>query len=266
MSCDRFTGVRRLIGLYLEKLAQHGDDCAATLSDVLPVQNIEVVANLDLLAEYDPKPHRDTLRHSSGNGSPRAERRCGNDRYRLGPRPRRRTKTCACSLMRSKPLAPEPSSARRSAAFAPSDRSSPNRWRRSARAMSSSSPSWIGSAARSASCSNCSITSTKRERHSSHSAIRCSIPPARRAACWCLVLAAIAEFERELIRERTSAGRNQAKANGVRFGRTPKLTPHQRAEALQRRRAGEALLTGLDSRLGTRTIEDYRRGDAEQPG
>jgi hypothetical protein len=102
MSCDRFTGVRLLIGLYLEKLAhtladssyrpqaeklaQHGDDCAATLSDVLPVQNIEVVANLDLLAEYDPKPHRDTLRHSSGNGSPRAERRCGNDRYRLGPR------------------------------------------------------------------------------------------------------------------------------------------------------------------------------------
>jgi len=86
MSCDRFTGVRRLIGLYLEKLAQHGDDCAATLSDVLPVQNIEAVANLDLLAEYDRKPHRDTLRHSSGNGSPRTERRCGNDRYRLGPR------------------------------------------------------------------------------------------------------------------------------------------------------------------------------------
>jgi len=44
------------------------------------------------------------------------------------------------------------------------------------------------------------------------------------------MLAAIAEFERKLIRERTSAGRNQAKANGVRFGRKPKLTPHQRAE------------------------------------
>jgi DNA invertase Pin-like site-specific DNA recombinase len=56
------------------------------------------------------------------------------------------------------------------------------------------------------------------------------------------MLAAIAEFERELIRERTSAGRNQAKANGVCFGRKPKLTPHQRAEALQRRRAGETLL------------------------
>src|SRR6185503_2922393 len=33
------------------------------------------------------------------------------------------------------------------------------------------------------------------------------------------MLAAIAEFERELIRERTGEGRKRAKANGVRFGR-----------------------------------------------
>jgi DNA invertase Pin-like site-specific DNA recombinase len=49
------------------------------------------------------------------------------------------------------------------------------------------------------------------------------------------VLGGLAEFERELIRERTSEGRKRALANGVRFGRNPKLTPHQRAEALQRR-------------------------------
>lgn len=55
------------------------------------------------------------------------------------------------------------------------------------------------------------------------------------------VLAAIAEFERELIRERTGEGRKRAMAAGVRFGRKPKLTPHQRAEALQRRAAGEPL-------------------------
>ena len=55
------------------------------------------------------------------------------------------------------------------------------------------------------------------------------------------LLAAIAEFERELIRERTSAGRQRAQANGVKFGRPRKLTPFQRAEALQRRTNGEPI-------------------------
>src|SRR5262249_23348527 len=55
------------------------------------------------------------------------------------------------------------------------------------------------------------------------------------------VLAAIASFERDLIRERTSEGRKRAMAEGRRFGRKPKLTPHQRAEALKRRAAGETL-------------------------
>ena len=55
------------------------------------------------------------------------------------------------------------------------------------------------------------------------------------------MLAAIAEFERELIRERTGEGRKRALANGVRFGRKPKLTEHQRNEARQRRAAGETL-------------------------
>ena len=55
------------------------------------------------------------------------------------------------------------------------------------------------------------------------------------------MLAAIAEFERELIRERTGEGRKRAMASGVRFGRKPKLTSHQRGEALERRGAGETL-------------------------
>jgi DNA invertase Pin-like site-specific DNA recombinase len=55
------------------------------------------------------------------------------------------------------------------------------------------------------------------------------------------LLAAIAEFERELIRERTGEGRKRAMANGVKFGRKPKLTSHQRTEALKRRAAGETL-------------------------
>jgi DNA invertase Pin-like site-specific DNA recombinase len=55
------------------------------------------------------------------------------------------------------------------------------------------------------------------------------------------LLAAIAEFERELIRERTGEGRKRAMANGVKFGRKPKLSPYQRAEAVKRRAAGEPL-------------------------
>ena len=40
------------------------------------------------------------------------------------------------------------------------------------------------------------------------------------------LLAGIAEFERELIRERTGEGRKRAMAAGVRFGRKPKLSEY----------------------------------------
>jgi DNA invertase Pin-like site-specific DNA recombinase len=53
------------------------------------------------------------------------------------------------------------------------------------------------------------------------------------------VLGGLAEFERELIRARTGDGRARAKARGVKFGRPPKLTAHQKAEALQRLARGE---------------------------
>jgi DNA invertase Pin-like site-specific DNA recombinase len=55
------------------------------------------------------------------------------------------------------------------------------------------------------------------------------------------LLAAIAEFERELIRERTGEGRKRAMANGVKFGRKPKLSDYQRQEAIKRRADGETL-------------------------
>ncbi len=55
------------------------------------------------------------------------------------------------------------------------------------------------------------------------------------------VLGGLAEFERELIKERTGEGRADAKARGVKFGRPRKLTHHQRAEAITRRAAGEKL-------------------------
>jgi DNA invertase Pin-like site-specific DNA recombinase len=55
------------------------------------------------------------------------------------------------------------------------------------------------------------------------------------------LLAAIADFERDLIRERTGDGRKRAMANGVKFGRKRKLSEYQRTEAVKRRGAGETL-------------------------
>ena len=52
------------------------------------------------------------------------------------------------------------------------------------------------------------------------------------------VLGGLAEFERELIRARTSEGRARAVSNGVKLGRKPALTPHQRREAIKRRDRG----------------------------
>jgi DNA invertase Pin-like site-specific DNA recombinase len=54
--------------------------------------------------------------------------------------------------------------------------------------------------------------------------------------------AALEKLERRRIKERTARGRADAKANGVKFGRKPKLTPHQKREAIKRRdREGETL-------------------------
>jgi DNA invertase Pin-like site-specific DNA recombinase len=49
------------------------------------------------------------------------------------------------------------------------------------------------------------------------------------------VLGGLAEFERDLIRTRTGEGCARAEARGVKLGRKPKLTVHQRQEAIKRR-------------------------------
>ena len=59
------------------------------------------------------------------------------------------------------------------------------------------------------------------------------------------VLGGLAEFERDLIRARTSEGRERAVARGVRMGRPPKLTLHQRREALRRRNRGTETLADI---------------------
>jgi DNA invertase Pin-like site-specific DNA recombinase len=53
------------------------------------------------------------------------------------------------------------------------------------------------------------------------------------------ILGGLAEFERELIRQRTGEGRTRARARGVKFGRKPKLTKHQQREVIARIERGD---------------------------
>jgi DNA invertase Pin-like site-specific DNA recombinase len=77
------------------------------------------------------------------------------------------------------------------------------------------------------------------------------------------VLGGLAEFERELILARSGDGRARAKARGVRFGRPPSLTAHQRREALQRLAGGVAQASW---RLASSWIEAFDRCNSSSDG
>jgi DNA invertase Pin-like site-specific DNA recombinase len=53
------------------------------------------------------------------------------------------------------------------------------------------------------------------------------------------VLAGVAEFEGDLIRNRSAEGLERARARGVLVGRKSTLTEHQRADIIARQKAGE---------------------------
>ncbi|PHV10100.1 recombinase family protein [Chitinimonas sp. BJB300] len=77
------------------------------------------------------------------------------------------------------------------------------------------------------------------------------------------VLIAVAEFERDLLIERTHAGIARARAEGKKMGRPPALTETQQAEALQRLAAGESV-SQLARDYGTTRQSIMRvRGKAE---
>jgi DNA invertase Pin-like site-specific DNA recombinase len=59
------------------------------------------------------------------------------------------------------------------------------------------------------------------------------------------ILGVAAKLEHRRIKDRTARGRADAKAKGVKFGRKPKLTPHQLREAIRRRDRGEESLTEI---------------------
>ncbi len=75
------------------------------------------------------------------------------------------------------------------------------------------------------------------------------------------VMGAIAEFERDLIRERTRAGVRAAMERGVRFGPKPLLSPKQIKEAQAMRKRGLSLRAiGKHFGVSHTTIEDYTVG------
>jgi DNA invertase Pin-like site-specific DNA recombinase len=70
------------------------------------------------------------------------------------------------------------------------------------------------------------------------------------------ILGVAAKLEHRRIKERTARGRADARAKGVKFGRKPKLTPHQQREAIKRRdEDGEALRSiGRSYNVSAQTI------------
>jgi len=76
------------------------------------------------------------------------------------------------------------------------------------------------------------------------------------------VLAAIAEFERDLLIERTQQGLTRAKAEGKHCGRPTALTEEQRAEVLQRLHRGEAVAAlARDFNTSRQTIMRIRESE-----
>ena len=82
------------------------------------------------------------------------------------------------------------------------------------------------------------------------------------------LLAAMAEFERSLISERTRAGMAAARARGRRIGRRPAMTPAQRQAARSAIEDGAASVEAIAAQYGihprtlARTLKDNRLRDA----
>ena len=64
------------------------------------------------------------------------------------------------------------------------------------------------------------------------------------------VISAVAEFERDLLLERTHSGVERAKNSGKRFGRPPALTDDQKKEVIKRIGYGESI-SSIAKEFGT---------------
>ena len=149
-----------------------------------------------------------------------------------------RSRTSRCSSTRSSRPAAHACSATSARARSASARSSRRAWTTCAPATRS----WYGGSTVSvAACATSSTSSPSSSSDTSRSnpyASR-STPPPPAGKLQLHIFAALAEFERELIRERSQAGREVAKAAGRLGGRPIKLTPEKRAAALAMRERGD---------------------------
>jgi DNA invertase Pin-like site-specific DNA recombinase len=72
------------------------------------------------------------------------------------------------------------------------------------------------------------------------------------------VFAALAEFERDLIRERTSAGLAAARARGHHGGRPSVMTAHKLQVAQEMHRSGQYTVAAIATTLGVSRASIYR--------
>jgi DNA invertase Pin-like site-specific DNA recombinase len=75
------------------------------------------------------------------------------------------------------------------------------------------------------------------------------------------MMGALAEFERDLIRERTMAGLTSARARGRVGGRPPVMTPEKLAVARQMHASGEHTVTAIATTIGVSRKTVYRHLD-----
>jgi DNA invertase Pin-like site-specific DNA recombinase len=72
------------------------------------------------------------------------------------------------------------------------------------------------------------------------------------------VFAALAEFERDLIRERTTAGLAAARARGRHGGRPSVMTAHKQRVAEEMYRSGQYTVAAIATTLGVSRASIYR--------
>ena len=85
------------------------------------------------------------------------------------------------------------------------------------------------------------------------------------------MMARVAEFERELIRDRVVAGMAEARARGQHLGRRHTLRPNQRAEAARLHKEGQsngsiAALFGCGRTVVFRAVQEQHPAGWREPG
>ena len=74
------------------------------------------------------------------------------------------------------------------------------------------------------------------------------------------VFAGLSELERSLINDRTEEGRKSAQKRGVKFGRKPKLTPHQQEQVKEMLKDGKSIRSiAIHYNVGVATIDRIKK-------